>query len=617
MCGIAGIFATSQQTTIHDDALWAMAKKIIHRGPDAQDIWSAEGIGLAHTRLSIIDLDVRSNQPLMDPDTGNVIVFNGEIYNYIEIRQELISAGYHFRTQSDTEVILKAYDHWGVNCLNKFNGMWAFAIYSAKERKLFAARDRFGIKPFIYGINKAGDLVFASEAKAIVPLHSEFKAPNYPFLFDFVESDFFACYKETFYKGLFNLLPGHYFIIEHGEQPRQIRFWNWLPSQRDVIKSDKDIAEEFETILQDSIRLRFRSDVPVGACLSGGLDSPTVVGMATKIFSKQVKTFSCIYPDLPNFDESQYIKQIVTKFKTDPHYIVPTYDDLIATMYSSTYEQDGPTGGPSILSQRAVMSLASSKVKVLLDGQGADEAFGGYHGYYIYSLLARVRELRKSPNALKWLTYLLQTRQIKKRVGSLPTNFKNLWLNANNPINFAAKKIEQTQLHHLAPDTEDHLNTILLEHVFTNLTNLLHYEDRNSMTFSIESRLPYLDYRLIEFAFALPHSYKIRGKLTKWLIYQTSKKLLPKTVLKRKDKMGFTTPGHHWLQQGDNLKYLSQYMHPNNEIFNNVSPYMQGFLQDGWNNLSQKNADRQASAGEVNALWRYFTANMWLETMGS
>lgn len=616
MCGIAGVFGADFHSQVSDDLLWKMINIIIHRGPDAQQIWKSPGVGLAHARLSIIDLDERANQPMYDFKTKNVIIFNGEIYNYLELKNELKKYGYNFITESDTEVILKAYEHWGVECLNKFNGMWAFVLYDANKKSIFAARDRFGVKPFIYGWRDNGDLVFASEAKALTANFPEFLRPNMNFLLNFVEQDFFACYQQTFYQGLYNLLPGHYFVVSHGEKPKPIRYWNWVPELRTQIADDLSVVEEFGGILQDAIRLRFRSDVPVGSCLSGGLDSTSIVGIASNLFDKKMATFSCIYPDSPAFDESSYIKTVVTKFNTDAHYIIPSHGNYIQSVYDCIYEQDGPTGGPSLLSQRAVMSLAKPHVTVLLDGQGADEVLGGYHGYFYYSLLSNLKLPAKRWNLSSLLQYCNNLRLIQTRIGwrNMAPLLKVL-TEVNKPPAFQSYKYDQTQMNYMEPYTDDHLNTLLLEHVFTNLTNLLHYEDRNSMKFSLETRLPFLDYRLVEFAFSLPHSYKIRGNDTKWLLRQIARTILPKKILERKDKMGFSTPGHLWFRQHDNLEFFAKYMDDKNHILQQLSAWTKNYFNKAWTQLNKN--DTQVSAGEINALWRFFTANMWLEKLGN
>lgn len=618
MCGIAGIFSADIQTQPSTSLLKNMIQKLLHRGPDAQEVISIDGVGLAHARLSIIDPQPASNQPMTDLDTLNTIVFNGEIYNYIELRKQLIAKGHQFVTQGDTEVILKAYNEWGVECLNYFNGMWAFALYDFKLKRLFVARDRMGIKPFVYGITKQNEFVFASEAKAIVHCFPEFNYMNDDFVTLFVEKGFFASYEETFFKNIFNLMPGHYFCITNGEQPEQKRYWQWKPSTTIQPVSDKDAVEQFRALLIDSIKLRFRSDVPVGACLSGGLDSGTIVGLASTMFDKPIHTFSCVFPSTPEFDESEYIKASVSKFNTIPKYKEPSHDDFIALIKKSIYEQDGPTGGPSVLSQRAVMELAGKDVKVVLDGQGADELLGGYHPYFHTKMSTLAKVFYQKKSLKNFLNYTKTSRAIKKRRG-ITTSFQFLrnFKTSLGPSKFHTKISKNNQLYNMKPFKNDDLNTLLLEHVFTNLTDLLHYEDRNSMAFSLESRLPFLDYRLIEYAFTLGHEYKIRGDTTKWLLYQVAKDVLPEKVLKRKDKMGYTTPAHEWFLEGDNPSYFSRFIDADNVIFSRLSKSMQSYMQRSFDALSKsKQPGMNPSKGcDINTLWRLFTANLWIESL--
>lgn len=617
MCGITGILLSDTHRAPSEPLLWEAINHLKHRGPDAQHVFTGPGLGLAHARLSIIDISEKSDQPMIDEETGNVIVFNGEIYNYIELREILTSHGHKFRTQSDTEVILKAYNQWGIDCLNQFNGMWGFALYDIKQKKLFAARDRFGIKPFIYGISAEKNLVFASEAKAIVPLFQEFQSVNHDFLLNFVERDFFACYKETFYKNLFNLLPGHFFLASHGETPVQQRYWNWKPSINSRKMSDDDVIHEFNDLLQDSIRLRFRSDVPVGSCLSGGLDSSTIVGLSTEIYNKPLHTFSAIFSETPEFDESSYIKSSVNKFNCIARYTEPSHDDFMHLIHASVHEQDGPTGGPSILSQRAVMALAGQHVKVLLDGQGADELLGGYHGYFRYSLQSHLRGFRHRLSPASLYDFYKNMKAINKRTNQKSGKLYEYLHLVRNKANFYTSNREDTQLHYFEPFQQDDLNTLLLEHTFTNLPNLLHYEDRNSMRFSVESRLPFLDYRLVEFAFSLPHHYKIRGSTTKWMLNQVAQKILPRDVLERKDKMGFTTPAHQWFLHNDNISHFEKYMQKDNPLLSNLSPFMKEHLSRSFQTLSDAKSTTltPATSGDINGLWRLFTANIWLEAM--
>lgn len=615
MCGIAGIFLVEGQEVPSELLLNTMIQKLYHRGPDAQHVLALPGLGLAHARLSIIDPQPASDQPMIDEETGNILVFNGEIYNYLELKTELSSLGYRFETASDTEVILKAYAHWGVSCLQHFNGMWAFALYDSRRNTLFAARDRLGIKPLVYGMTENHDLVFASEAKAIVSTFLEFNAVNMAFLVNFVERDFFACFKETFYERIYNLLPGHYVVVSPGEVPAQKRYWDWVPKVSPQLGSDSEIIEQFSALLQDSIRLRFRSDVPVGACLSGGVDSGTLVGLATDMFQKPIHTFSCIYPSSPQFDESKFIQSSVNKFNTVARYTEPTHDDFLQLIRTSVYEQDGPTGGPSVLSQRAVMALAGQHVKVVLDGQGADELLGGYHGYFRYSLQTLFRAVRNQPSKANWQAYRAHAQQIKQRIGHEYRGAPAMWYLTRNPVQFNMPQWKETSLRYMSEFADDDLNTLLLEHVFTNLTNLLHYEDRNSMRFSVESRLPYLDYRLVEFAFSLGEHYKIRGNTTKWLLYEVAKNVLPQDVLNRKDKMGFTSPAHLWLCQKANLVYFEPYFNKDNVVMHRLSDSMRKYLMKAFMTLRRSPPEimTPATSGDINALWRFITANMWLE----
>lgn len=610
MCGIAGIFTTNSNAQQNNIKLENMLKTIQHRGPDNSEMWSSDNAYLGHTRLSIIDLGKRSNQPMLNPTTGDVITYNGEVYNYIELKNELGNLGHTFTTESDTEVILKAYEQWGTDCQSRFNGMWSFVIYSQRNKTIFASRDRFGIKPFVYGLTKNNALVFSSESKAILATHPEFCEINIPFMTSFIENDYFACYKQTFHTNLYNLLPGHYFVVKIGESPAQKRYWAWQASDHTPYKNKSDIHDHFKHLLTDSIKLRFRSDVEVGACMSGGMDSTTIVGLATKLFDRKIHTFSCIYPDHPTYDESSYIHDAANLFNTSALYTTPSHDDYIITMQEATYEQDGPTGGPSILSQRAVMKLASGNVKVLLDGQGADELLGGYHGYFDYSILSHARDFRNNPSPVQLMNYLRSKHQIQKRTGLKHISNLNALAKTTSAPSFLCKSIQSTSLEHHAPYPNDDLNTLLLEHMLLNIPNLLHYEDRNSMRYSLETRLPFLDYRLVEFALSLPHRYKINGSETKILLRKIAKEILPDSIFNRKDKMGFATPGHIWFAKEDNMKYFSKYFTEKNDYLQLISPQFKEFLLSAWTRLKNPSTLHTIQAGEVNALWRYITSNM-------
>lgn len=611
MCGIAGLFPNHHEEKPEPKKLEAMIKLIEHRGPDAMGVRVMDGLGFAHARLSIIDLHTEANQPMEDAETGNLLIFNGEIYNYIEIRKELELCGHHFHTQSDTEVILKAYAEWGVDCQNHFNGMWAFALFDTKQKKLFLSRDRMGVKPMVFGITQDKQLVFASEAKAIVEVFPEFKQPNMPFLADFIQTGFFACFEETFYRGLYNLMPGHFMLLEHGEPVSQKRYWQWVPNPETNKPSDNESVETFSALLEDAIRLRFRSDVPVGACLSGGLDSGTIVGLASRIFEKPIHTFSCIYPNSPEFDESEYIRASAESFKTEAQFVEPSHDDFISLVKQSIYEQDGPTGGASVLSQRAVMKLAGQHVKVLLDGQGADELIGGYQPYFYHQLATLLKQALRRPSINNWRAYHKAAKAVELNT-SLDVkhlSLKSALHGVRSKKGFQTKTPATNHLSYMQPFKRDALSSLLLEHTFTNLTDLLHYEDRNAMAFSVESRLPFLDYRLVEYVFSLGHHYKMREGRSKWLLYQISKGVLPQKVLQRRDKMGFSTPAAKWFLDDAPMHYLTGCFDKQSTVLEALPMAQKKYLKSHFEQL------KSTRTGDLNAVWRLFNANLWLESL--
>lgn len=618
MCGIAGIWLQNESSRPNMECLNSMIQMLKHRGPDCQRVWEDSGVGLAHSRLAIIDLKPRSNQPMKDTETQSVIVFNGEIYNYIELRAELKALGYSFRTESDTEIIPKAYHAWGTDCLSRFNGMWAFALYDKKQRELFCARDRYGIKPFCYGILNSGDLVFASEHKALWTHFSEFAKPNKYFLARFLNEGIFSSpYKETFYEGIFHLLPAHYFVISTGGCVQQHPYYRIGQEFQSPLPSYQEAAQQYTKLLTDSIRLRQRSDVPVGSCLSGGLDSSILVGLATRIFQTPLHTFSCVYPNYPSVDESQYIKENINHFQCISHTTTPIFSDFIEVVRQATWEQDGPTAGPLILSQRAVMELAQSKVRVLIDGQGADEVLGGYHWYFSHKLRTLVREFARSPSLRKWIRLCSEKKQQEERTGRKSEEkilklIKHTW--QGKKVQFGLVHNEfSSALDQQIPFPHDDLSSIMLEHIRTQIVDLLHCEDRNSMAFSIEARLPYLDYRLVDYAFSLPHWYKINGEKTKVLLHETARDVLPAKVYHRRNKMGFSTPGRFWFHRSESMEYLnSLFQDARHAVFKYISDKNLLKMNRIWARLKKGEA---VSYGEESHLWKFITTVVWLEML--
>ncbi len=618
MCGLVGTWLKEPKASPDTNQLRSMINLLKHRGPDHQQVWGAPGVGLSHARLSILDLNPRSNQPMEDEETGTVIVFNGEIYNYIELREELKALGHSFKTESDTEVIPKAYREWGVDCLSRFNGMWAFALYDRKSHRLFCARDRYGIKPFCYGTTASGDLVFASEHKALWTHFREFAKPYKPLLHSFMsEGTSFSAYEESLYKGIRHLKPSHYFSVGAGERVEQKSYYKVGQEPAEPLPSHEEAQQVFADLLEDSLRLRYRSDVPVGSCMSGGLDSPTLVGLGARIFESSLQTFSCVYPDHPSVDESAYIEENVRHFRTVSHTTTPTFRDFNEAVRRATWEQDGPTGGPSILSQRAVMKLARPEVRVLIDGQGADEVLGGYHHYVAHKIRTLIREFARSPGPATWRALSRDRKLWEKRTGKrsklkLPKWVLRTWSGRGHKFKKVSGHFSST-LDQQNPFPWDDLNSMMLENLRISMVDLLHYEDRNSMAYSIETRLPFLDYRIVDFAFSLPHTYKIRGDQTKMLLHKIAGEILPAKVYNRQDKMGFSTPGQAWFQRketGERIRHL--FSEKEHSLYEFLSDKKLNKLKSAWKKCETGKA---LSFSDECGLWRLITTAAWLEML--
>jgi asparagine synthase (glutamine-hydrolysing) len=534
-------------------------------------------IALGHRRLSIVDLSPAGHQPMSSSDQRLWIVYNGEIYNHPELREELRSLGHEFRSQSDTEVILAAYRQWGHGCLDRLNGMFAFLLYDATARKLFLARDRFGIKPLYYWASPSGFLAFASEIKQFTVLPGWHPRVNGQRAYDFVNWAVSDHTDGTLFEGVFQLRGGEALELDvGGERPFTPRPGARLPTYRwyDLKPSAfsgsfEDAGHELKRLLTDSVRLRLRADVPVGSCLSGGLDSSSIVCLMNGLLHEQdarafQKTFSAC-SDVKRFDEREYIEEVVRHTGTDAHYIYPRIDDLFQLLDDITWHQDEPFGSTSIFAQWNVFRLAAeANVKVMLDGQGADEQLAGYHNYFaphFGRLLRRLRwtalwhELQDTSRlhgySLTWgikqaLNNVLPEvlRQPLRRLagkpgGSVPwLDLARLRAVPRDPfLDAGAAKAETVQ------------EMSRSQFAATSLPMLLHWEDRDSMAHSIEARVPFLDYRLVEFVLGLPDEYKISGGMTKRVLRGGMQGVLPERVRNRVDKLGFVTPEEVWVRE--------------------------------------------------------------------
>ncbi len=513
-------------------------------------------VGLAHRRLSIVDLTPTGHQPMCDSQGELWIVYNGEIYNHVELRIELEQAGDRFLGTSDTEVLLAAYRRWGPDCLSRLNGMFAFALWDGRRRELFCARDRLGVKPFYYQWD-GHTFAFASEPKALLLTQPLRIRPRLEAIRDLVALDWVDHEGHTFFEGLFQLPRGHCLTV--GDGGFAVREWWRIDPHRRATGSPADWERQFETLFTDAVRLRLRADVEVGSCLSGGLDSSAVVATASSLASKPLHAFTCAYEEGPAFDERPYVRATVQATGAVPHVVVPDGGDFWAVVDRMAYAQDEPTAGPGVYSQWKVMELAHhAGLRVLLDGQGADETLGGYFRY----LPLRLRDLL-SRGRLD--AFFLLLGPVADRVGMSHT--LALALEAWLPPPLVARlrgRYGQAKDRVLAPALRGlprpglprppagFPSAVARQQAFDALQrllpSLLRYEDRNSMAQSIETRLPFLDYRVVEFAFSLPDEVKLEGVVTKSILRSALRDRIPAEVRARTDKMGFETPADVWLR---------------------------------------------------------------------
>lgn len=570
MCGIAGTLHL-RGAPIHDLGwkLQVMNRLQAHRGPDGVGTWChpAGHLGFAHRRLSIIDIDTGA-QPMTD-GTGNWVVFNGEIYNFEELREELGTD--EFVTRSDTEVILRAWRRWGRECVQKFRGMFAFALWDETSKELYCARDRFGIKPFCYAV--VGDLfVFASEAKTILPFLPGTETDLAAFK-DYLAFQFCLDGK-TLFKGVSELLPGHELSISAGTV-RTRRYWEVFYTL-DFNHTEKYFDDHVCGLVDDSIRLHLRSDVPVGAYVSGGLDSSIVATLAARASGSQLLAFNGRFPEGQDYDESRYASDVAARCGCDLHIVDINVDDFVEQVQKVIYHLDYPVAGPGAFPQYMVSRFASQHRKVLLGGQGGDEIFGGYARYLIayfeQCIKAAIDGTSHSGNFV--VTYesiipnLTLLHAYKPMLAEfwrdgLFDNMDRRYFRLINRTPILDGEVNPSLLTDYSPfETFQRIfngSNVGKESYFDKMTHfdfktllpaLLHVEDRVSMAHGIESRVPLLDHPLVECAATMPADIKFRNGTLKHVLKRAFGASLPPSVLQRTDKMGFPTPLNEWLQNG-------------------------------------------------------------------
>lgn len=547
MCGISGIINLNS-SKVDVNEIKTMMKTMKHRGPDDEGVFIDNNVGLGFVRLSILDLSIAGHQPMHSHDNRFVIVFNGEVYNYIEIRDEL-KGEFHFKTGTDTEVVLAAYQKWGKSCLDKFNGMFAFVIYDKETKEVFAARDRFGIKPFYY-YKDDERFIFASEIKSILPLLKS-REINNNIVFDYVAYNRTDHTDRTFFNGIKKLRHGYKLSIINYE----VNITQWY-NLYDKVNENKVILDpdQYKNLLTESVKIRLRSDVKLGVSLSGGLDSSTITSLLLERFNMtDVNSFSAVYNTNEPYDEYEFIKLYSSKMK-NMFYTHPSKDTFINDYKSFIGCHSEPVNDVGSYIQYKVMELVSKHVKVVLDGQGADEQLGGYHNFfgsyykellYTGKLISLLKEnyhylsQHQSLEALKYFVYYLLPVKLKKRkngltLGAISPEYFHSYANTSS--------IAQDIYH------PKDLHSSLIEHFEYKLEHLLKWDDINSMNFSIESRVPFLDYRLVEASLNLPSNQIINKGTTKFILRESMRGVLPKRILERKDKKGFSNPRREWFK---------------------------------------------------------------------
>ncbi|QSR36017.1 asparagine synthase (glutamine-hydrolyzing) [Marinobacterium iners] len=544
MCGIAGYIASQ---VADQTPLKKMTDAIIHRGPDGEGQYYAPDFALGHRRLAIVDLSEAAAQPMHYLDRY-VITYNGEVYNHPELREELIRCGYSFNSESDTEVILASYDCWGVDCLNKFNGMWAFVIYDKQAQQFFIARDRFGKKPLYYA-NTADHFVFCSEVKGIYASGLVEKAPNISYLKNYLENGPNEYDAETAFANVYRFPFAHYFLGSKEQllnQPQFTRYWELTTNtskERFCPNKAKEYAKQYYDLLSDAVRLRLRADVKVGSALSGGLDSSSIVYLVNEHLKAQGKadlqeTFSSVYKShgTQDCDESVYIDLLAKELNVISNQIEPKEKNVITEHQKVVLAMENPPEGTIMSSWHTFMKVRQSGITVNLDGQGADEQLAGYTPYISsYFISISLVDLYKE------VLFFLKLPSVKKRViqSFFLAHFKFVFGQKNYEIFF--KKIKG----HAAPAQ---LNETLKEAFTKGLVTLLHYADHTSMAHSVESRAPFMDYRLVEFLAKVPACYKMHKGWSKYIARLAFDKKLPNEITWRKDKMGWPIPEKHWFK---------------------------------------------------------------------
>lgn len=603
MCGICGIINSPFAPSETESVLRLMNNLVKHRGPDGEGYYFNEKVGLGHRRLSIIDLSQQGNQPFIYKTPSGkklVIAHNGEIYNYFEIREELKRKGYSFRSQTDTEVILAAYDHWGKVCVRRFNGMWAFVIFDESINRLICSRDRYGIKPFYY-IFTGNSFYFASEIKQFTALKAWIPKLNVTRAWEFLNNGYHDHTENTMFEGVCQLAPGSNMVLDTTTWSHSLEKYyevgeSGYPSKSNGTECD---SGQFSKLFYNAVAIHLRSDVCVGTSLSGGIDSSSIVMAIHDILKggKQ-KAISAIFPGYDR-DESFYIDALAKNIDLSVSKISPAYEDVKNRLDQLIWHQDEPFSSASVFAQFAIYEEASKNgLKVMLDGQGADEILAGYEKFlkpYFSTILTR-NALEASATAF-WLL-----RKHNRSIEIIKSLLNRKWtLNRSIHITLPRfKPVEESRFQRSTDSTIRDCSINLIKEV--GLPMLLRYQDRNSMAFSVESRVPFLDYRLVEYSLALPDICKIRQGVQKYLLKEAMKTKLPDSILNRIDKYAFDVPEALWIRKNVTW-FLEQLKSALADLNGIINPHMLTWF-DAF--LKGKNQD-------FTPFWRIIVFHRWIK----
>jgi asparagine synthase (glutamine-hydrolysing) len=589
-----------------------------------EDEENQSSLVFGHRRLSIVDLSPAGHQPMCTPDERFWIVYNGEIYNHRELRKELESLGCRFSSHADTEVILHSYALWGKECLHRFNGMWAFVIFDTHTGKIFISRDRFGIKPLYYWHSVEGFVAIASEIKAFIPLPGWNPKINGPRVYDFLISNCTDHTCETLFQDVFQLRGGEAIEVNIKDLDKPIPVYRWYELKSPPFNGNYSQAiQQFSELFSDSVKLRTSVDVPIGSCLSGGLDSSSIVCIVNQLLKKencadiQHTISSCSEIEL--YDERVFIEELTGNRSIFSSYVYPSFDRLTEILDDIIFSQDEPFGSASIFAQWLVFEAAHTQnLKVMLDGQGSDEQLSGYDLVYPYWFAYLCKSGR-------WMEMCREIKAVRNLYGqSIVKSLHTMSFHCfpTSMVKYACTRLKNTSFYRmpkwvntefLRPDPEfGYLKNVEISspreyalHLFlySSLPHLLHWEDRNSMAHSIEARIPFLDYRLVEFIMGLPEDYLIHNGYRKRILRDSMKGILPEKIRLRADKMGFETPEEFWVQV------------ENPEFFRKMVKKSLYPLQNVINNDINEILEKQINGTERynHLIWRIICLARWVE----